>query len=334
MLLGGRAGGPFIRLAEDIASAPDEKDQLRILPLASDGALGNIRDVLLLRGVDLGITSVQALNIAKASGELGPNLEKRIAYIAPLTVGPFHALVRSDIKSVKDLHGRKVNIAQKGSGTSNYSLQILKVLGIEIVPVNASVQEGMELLNNKEIDANFCVCPWPVPAFLAAKPELGFRFLEIPYVEPLEEAFLPGILTNDHYPNLIPPGTSVRTVANTTVLITYNWPPGSERFRKIERFVHVFFSKIEKLRQRPPPAIWKDVNISASIRGWQRFPAAQQWLDRQNAELAAKAKAKAPPAVNPTLAREQAAKAAPHDAGEQERLFNEFLEWSRKQKRR
>jgi hypothetical protein len=32
--------------------------------------------------------------------------------------------------------------------------------------------------------------------------------------------------------------------------------------------------------------------------------------------------------------RSQAARAAPNDAAEQERLFREFLEWNRKQSRR
>ena len=68
--------------------------------------------------------------------------------------------------------------------------------------------------------------------------------------------------------------------------------------------------------------------MAATIRGWQRFPAAQQWLDRQAAEAAAKAKAAAE-RHRRTQARAQAAKAAPHDAAEQERLFKEFMEWSR-----
>jgi TRAP transporter TAXI family solute receptor len=338
MLLGGPAGGVFMQLAQDIAVATNEKDELRVLPLAGDGAVGNVRDVLVLRGVDLGITSVQALNLAKVSGEYGPNLEKRLAYITPLTVGPFHVLARGELKSVKDLHGKKVNLAQKGSGTSNYVPKIFKALGIEVVPIYVTHTEGIQLMRNGEIDATLCVCPLPVPAYAAIKPELGFRFLEVPYIDKLEEAFLPGSLTNEHYPNLIAPGATVKTVANTTVLVAFNWAPGTDRYRKIEKFVNAFFGNMDKLRQRPPPAIWKDVNISANIRGWPRFPAAQQWLDQQAAEAAAKAKAKvkaqaaSPPP--PTLPQAPKGGVTEHDAATQERLFQEFLEWSKKQQRR
>jgi hypothetical protein len=37
--------------------------------------------------------------------------------------------------------------------------------------------------------------------------------------------------------------------------------------------------------------------------------------------------------VDPTIARTQAAKAAPNDPAEQERLFQQFMEWAKTQKR-
>jgi hypothetical protein len=73
------------------------------------------------------------------------------------------------------------------------------------------------------------------------------------------------------------------------------------------------------------------VNVSGSIRGWQRFPSAQHWLDRQAAE----AKKQQPPtAIDPILARAQAARAAAGNVAEQERLFKEFMEWSRTRPKR
>ena len=76
-----------MQFAQDIAITVNDQDNLRVLPIAGDGAVGNVRDILMLRGVDLGITSVQVLNGLKASGEHGPNLEKRIAYIAQAVPG-------------------------------------------------------------------------------------------------------------------------------------------------------------------------------------------------------------------------------------------------------
>jgi uncharacterized protein len=337
MVLGGTLGGPYIQLAQDISRTVSDGDNLRVLPIAGDGAVKNVRDILLLRGVDLGITSVQVLNALKESGEYGPSLDRRIAYIAPLSADRFHVLVRPEYNSLQDLKGKKVNVLQKGSGTSVFGPRILKALGIEVEEVHLTHNEGVPLMRNGELDAALCLCPVPVPPFAGVKAEWGFKFLEVPYIAAFEESYLPASLAGETYPNLVAKGSSVQTIATSTVLITYNWTPGTERYKKIEKFVNAFFSNFDKLRKPPHHPAWLDVNIGASLRGWQRFPAAQQWLDRQAAEAAAKAKVKATPAlsgVDPALARAQAAKAAPHDAAEQERLFKEFLEWSRKRPKR
>jgi hypothetical protein len=65
------------------------------------------------------------------------------------------------------------------------------------------------------------------------------------------------------------------------------------------------------------------MNLAGTVPGWTRFPPAQEMLDK----VAAK-----PSGVDPALARAQAARAAPKSAAEQERLFQQFLEWSKNRK--
>jgi TRAP-type uncharacterized transport system substrate-binding protein len=326
MLLGGTLGGPYLQLAQDIASAVTEKDTLRVLPIAGEGAVGNVRDILLVRGVDLGITSIQVLNAIRQSGEYGPNLERRISYIAQLSTDTLHVLARQEYNSLKDLDRKKVNVLQEGSGTSTFGPKILKALGIVAEEMHLTHNDGAQMMRAGKLDATLCICPIPVPAFGVLKNDSGFKFLEVPYVPAFEESYLPAKLTSSHYNNLIPEGSSVQTIGTSTVLITYNWSPGTEQYRKLEKFVNAFFTNMDRLRQPPHHPVWKDVNIGASIRGWQRFPAAQQWLDRQAVEAVAKAP---PKGIDVDQARALATKAVPNDPAEQERLFKEFLEWSR-----
>jgi TRAP-type uncharacterized transport system substrate-binding protein len=328
MLLGAVLGASYITLANDIAMAVNDGDDLRVMPIVGESAIKNVRDILLLRGVDLGITSVQILNDLKASGEYGPNLERRIAYIAPLSVDMFHLLVRPEIKSLKDLNGKKTGVNAKGSNAHKFGVKVLKELGVQVEEVYVNPSDAVQLMRDGKLDAVLCLCPTPVPAFLPVKSDLGFKFLEIPYIAAFEESYVPVGLPGEAYPNLIAEGSKVQTIATSAVLIAYNWQPGSERYRKIERFVDAFFSNFDKLRQPTRHPSWRDVNIGATIRGWQRFPAAQQWLDRQAAE------AKRAPQVDPALARAQAARAAGGDPAEQERLFKEFMEWSRTRPKR
>ena len=325
MLLGGTLGGPWIQMAQEVSTIVDDGDNLRVIPLAGGGGKSNLRDVLLLRGVDLGITRLDVLNDAKASGEFGPNLDRRIAYIAPLAVDMLQVLALAEISSLKDLHGKKVNILPKGSVVP----RILKALGVEIDEVNLTIPDGIEQMRSGKIYATACVCSVPIPAYRSLSSDLGFKLLEVPYIDAIEESYLPASLSSETYPNLIAKGSKVQTVGSQLVLITYNWALGTDRHKRIGKFAHGFLTKFDKLKEPPRHPSWREVNVAANLRGWQRFSTAQQWINRQKAEAAAKEKAPSS-GIDIKQAHEQAAKAAPHDAAEQERLFQEFLEWRKR----
>ncbi len=333
MLLAGQLGEPYIQLAQDIAVAVDDADRLRVLPVASGGAVKNVRDILLLRGADLGITTVQALNDLKASGEFGPQLERQIAYVAALSVDAFHVLARPGIASIRDLTGKTVAFNTKGSGTQRFGPMVFKQLGIEVKEAYMLQGDALEAMRKGEVEATVCSCALPVPAYPAVNPEWGFKLLEVPYVPALEQDYVPATLTSANYPNLIAPDGRVRTIATSTVLVTFNWGPGTDRYRKLEAFVNAFFANVDKLMQPPRHPAWKQFNIAASIKNWQRFPAAKEWLDRQAADAELKTKADAS-GLDVARARAQATNAAPSDTAEQERLFKEFIEWSRSRPKR
>src|SRR5215467_7272803 len=129
VLMCGSLGAPYIQLGHDISVVVNDGDNLRILPVVSDGALTNVRDVLYLKGVDLGITTVQILNALKASNEHGANLERQITYIAPFSDDTLHNLARPGIERIEDLKGKKVNFNSKGSGTARFTPLVFKALG-------------------------------------------------------------------------------------------------------------------------------------------------------------------------------------------------------------
>jgi uncharacterized protein len=294
---------------------------LRVLPVAGEGSKQNLRDVLLVRGMDLGITRLEVLNEAKASGALGPNLERRISYIAALAVDMLQVLARPDVASLKDLDGKKVNVFPKGSVVP----AVLKTLGVAIEEVNLPLADAIEQMRAGKLAATACFCSVPIPAYQGVSADSGFKLLEVPYADALEESYLPASLAAQTYPNLIAQGGKVPTVGSNVVLITYNWAPGTDRYRKIEMFVHSFFSNFDKLRLPTRHPTWRSVNPAASVRGWQRFAAAQKWLDR----LGEATKPSSPGAAPKT----RSARTASEPAG-QERLFKEFLEWSRTKAKR
>jgi hypothetical protein len=75
------------------------------------------------------------------------------------------------------------------------------------------------------------------------------------------------------------------------------------------------FDKVGQLQRPPFHPKWKEMAPRATVSGWTRFKAAQEWLDRNMPLPAASAAASASGAA-------PAAALAPQDP-----LYREFLEW-------
>jgi hypothetical protein len=106
----------------------------------------------------------------------------------------------------------------------------------------------------------------------------------IPYARPFIADYLPAALTHNDYPDIIPAGQSVETIAVGAVLITHNWPKtAGDRYQRIERFVEAFFPKIDELRKPPHHPKWQELelNLDVILPGWTRFEAAQNWLNNR-----------------------------------------------------
>ncbi len=121
----------------------------------------------------------------------------------------------------------------------------------------------------------------PVDAFLRGQWEPGFKFLPVAYDSKFEDYYLPAVLEAAEYPALIKPGERITTIAAPTVLVSYNWPAGSDRYRRVARFTDYLFNRVDKLQVPGFDPKWQTINLGATVPGLTRFQAAQEWLDRQ-----------------------------------------------------
>ena len=308
-LMGGQLGAVYIVIAHDISVAVNDGNSMRVLPVVGGAGVQNIRDVVFLRGVDLGVTNILSLNKLKETGELGPNLDQQVAYIAPLFNETMQVVARPEINRIEDLRGKKVAVNSAGSATAEFAPGVFKTLNIEVQAVPMPQGDALEKMLSGEVHATVCTCPIPIPAFANVKAASGFKLLSIPYTQALEKAtYYPAAIKASEYPNLVPPDSKVETIATSAVLISFNWQRGSVRYNRLARFTDAFFSKFDNLLQPARHPLWKTVNLAGTIPGWQRFPAAQEWLDTASLRAASKGQGK----------EEQA-----------ERLFKQFLEWQR-----
>jgi len=323
--MGGQPGATFSQLAHDISVVVDDGNKLRVLPVVGGAAVQNVEDVVYLRSIDMALTTQEAMNHLKATGELGPHLEQQITYIATLFPNPLQILARSGAKSIRDLNGKKVNFNNKGSATAQFVPKIFKTLGVNVQQEFFLAQgDALEKLRSGEIDATICSCPVPVPAYANVKPEWGLRFVTVPYEKSIQALYLPATMSNEDYPALIEKEANVDTIAAITVLISYNWPRDSVRYQRTAKFVDAFFSKFSEFHKPPRLPLWKTVNLAASIPGWTRFGAAEEWLRKWRG-----GQAKGQGADFKQFMSEQTNTQSPEET---EKLFREFQIWRNKRK--
>src|ERR1700730_8899844 len=318
------ADDTYLQVANDLASVLNDSDKLRILPIVGIGGPQNIRDVRYLKGVDIGLTQLSVLNSFRSSNQTLGKYDDKIVYIAKLFNEEVHLIAGREITSIEQLNGRKVNIDEVRSGTSQTMRDVFKRLGIKIEEVNVTQGQAFEKLKTGEIVATAYVAGKSAKLIANLKFERGMHFLPVPFASEVASEYLPTDLTHDDYPDLIPAGQAIQTIADEVVLIGYNWPKNTDRYRRVQRFVEAFFPKIEEFQKPPNHPKWREVNLAVSVKGWKRFEPADEWLAANRAPEVANWQTNPGQAISPqgVGAQRGVAPSAPSDE-----LFQEFLKW-------
>src|SRR5215468_8047893 len=272
------ADDTYLQMANDMASVLNDSDKLRILPIVGVGGPQNIRDVRYLKGVDIGLTQLSVLNSFRNSNQTLGKYDDKIVYIAKLFNEEVHLIAGRDITSIEQLNGRRVNIDEVRSGTSQTMRDVFKRLGIKIEEVNVTQGQAFEKLKSGEIVATAYVAGKAAKLISNLKFERGMHFLPVPFASEVAAEYLPTDLTHDDYPDLIPAGQAIQTIADEVILIGYNWPKNTDRYRRVQRFVEAFFPKIEEFQKPPNHPKWREVNLAVTVKGWKRFEPAEEWL--------------------------------------------------------
>jgi len=319
-LAAGRTEGAPLQFAAELARVLDDGDNMRVIPMVTRGPFDNIYDLLYLRGVDAAIVYGDVLDHFKNKPDFSQSI-KRVNYLLNLFPSEVHIFARPEINSLKDLEGKVVNFNTQGTAAAFSGPIIFSQLGIKVKETFVPHSTAMEKMRTSdEVAATFWVSSKPLAPFLKGKFPPGFKFLPVEYTEKLEY-YAPAYLESADYPALIPEGTRIATISVPAVLAVADTPADPAKKVRISRFVDYIFERFERLQKEPGyHEKWKDVNLAASVPGWTRYPALQEKLDK----LAA---AKLEPASR------SKGKGVPTSAAEQERLFQQFLEWHRKQAR-
>ena len=318
----GQLGAAYPTLAQDIAKVLDDGDNLRVIPMITYGSVTNIEDLLYLRNVD--VAFVKSDNFEHFKKTFNINLRNRIHYITRLYDAEMHILVRPEIKNLEDLRGKKVNIGTSGNAAHTTAPIVMSALGIKLEMIKVDHSIGLEMMKKGEIAGAIRVGGKPMDTFTKVPEGSGFRFLSIStsqYAQLFADQYVLGQLTSKDYPKLIPEGETVTTIAVPDILAVYNWPQGTDRRERVEKFIVSFFKNFKKLQEGPFHEKWKDINLAATIPGWTRSDIAERMLKEMGVNTASAS-------TQPTagILVEQATKDDPA-------LFQEFMQWKNRTNR-
>lgn len=336
-LMAGAPTGTAVTLANDIALILAD-GPVRVLPVIGSGSSQNISDVLMLKGIDLGLTLADTLEIVSSSGAL-KGVNTQIRYISVLGISDIHVIAPRAIKRFEELKGRRVAADVEGSGSNLSARYVFDRLGMAVEIVDVDFARSLEMLERGEIDAIYKSEVRPNAAITEVRGDRAadLHLLSVPFDPRLSRAYQPSIIPSGAYPDLA--AGAVGTIASPMVLIAYDWPAGTDRYARVAAFVKAFFTAFPQLQERERHASWADVNLAADFPGWRRFPPAEAWIEARRAEQSAAAAPAAPLSTSADLATREAfatflknRNGGNLSAAEEEVLFRQFQEWAKTQR--
>jgi TRAP-type uncharacterized transport system substrate-binding protein len=326
---GGQLSGTYMTFANELAEVLDDGDNLRVLPIVTYGAASNMDDLLYLRNVDIAVTQSDVFDYFRNQRKIA-NLEYRVNYIVRLPISEMHVLARNEITKLEDLKGKKVSFGPAGSASSLTGTIVFQRLGIQVEQVLYDNPTALQKLKSGELAALVRVIGKPIDFFAKIPANSGLHFVPIPFSKTFADYYTLGEFTNKEYPSLVPEGQTVDTLAVPAVLAVFNWPKGSDRFRRVQKFTESLFTKWDKFREPPRHPKWRDVNLAASVPGWTRWSVADEMLRKIR-----------PQDVDPQVASSEfsaflkstgSAGTANLTQEQREALFREFVQWREKQR--
>jgi TRAP-type uncharacterized transport system substrate-binding protein len=318
------AGGATSVFGSDMARVLDDDATIRVLPVLGKGPVRNVIDILHLRSIDMGAVAADVPEFYKLQYKV-PDITSQLRYIAKLYHNELHVIAPTSIKSIFDLAGKRI-VAQTDVGYYTAKVVFAR-LGIKAsFDFRTDDARSIQKIIDGEADAYITSTGKVFQLARAIKNEdRALHLVPVPYDRRLQDLYLPTTLSSEEYPNLLPPGETIDTIATSVLLVSFNWPENSERYTRVARFVDAFFSRIEEFHKPPRHPKWREASISLTIPGWQRFKAAEDWLVNNR---------RAPEGDRDKFERflAETGTAVADDPSRREALFRQFMEWQKRRR--
>jgi len=184
-ILTGGTGGSFYPLGEALAGIYSQR-----IPSISATAQSTVASVFNVQAVqqsraDLAFTQGDVAYFAYRRGtETDPRPHTKLRGIAVLWVNTVQLVVprTSDIRDVRDLHGKRVSVGSPASGTQIVARLVIEGHGMkydQVKPLTLSFAEAVERMEQGSLDAGFVVASYPVSAVTDMNASIGVRLIAV-----------------------------------------------------------------------------------------------------------------------------------------------------------
>jgi TRAP-type uncharacterized transport system substrate-binding protein len=250
---------------------------LRIAPLAGQGPVQNVIDLLNFRRADAAIVPSDVLPYLR-DGRI-PGVGSSIAYIEKLDQEEVHILARQDITRIADLAGKKVNFDLRESRSFITGSVLFRALKINVQPVSLDQPRALQQLRQGEIAATVHVAKSPARLFFELNWDDRVHFLPVPYTEEVSRTYLPAHLAPADYPLLIGGGEAGRgapiaTVAVPIVLAVNTRTLETEGDRDISQL-----SDAALAHEIAHQGSTSSLDLAMEVPGWRRFVPTERRLN-------------------------------------------------------
>jgi hypothetical protein len=264
-----QSSGFVTSLAAELASAVDDEGRIRLLPVMGYGAEANVRDMLYLRGIDLGILNSDMLSYLEIEGKL-PGAKQRLRLVARLFDKRVFVLARSDSTGLAALEGQEV-LAAGGDGEARATARTLFALsGIRVSLREQDPETGLAELVAGKAAAMILIARDPDWLRTHVPPAAGLRLLEIPLTQRLAGTYEAASVDPAEAPGLAGPGP-VATVRLASVLATFNWRDSQSRYAPVNNLIKALYGIVASVRRSGTEGLWSEILPDADVPGWERY---------------------------------------------------------------
>jgi len=262
----GNVTGTYIKIGEDIKKIA-EPSHISLQVFESAGSIQNVFDVRRKRGIQLGIVQSDVLDYIRDISDDNElkTIAAKLAAVYPLYKEEVHVLGDLSLKTLQDLHGKRVAIGPQRSGTYLTAKTIFFQTGVTpSKEVFLGGKEALDSLRRGEIDAMLYVAGAPATLF-SENTTADDKFQLIGVDDKALDSYLTAV---------IPAGTykwqesDVRTVAVKAVLITFSY--AGEQCQNVAKVAKIIHENKAWLDANGHPK-WREVNLDERLPKWPQY---------------------------------------------------------------